>query len=147
MASNGIAELLAVLATVVASEEEGRKEVLTLAAKHVQKEAKSYFGHYQDQAGPNPAWPQLAEATQDTRAKLGYAPNEPLLRDGKLRDSIDIEVDGHHAYVGSEDEVMLYQELGTSKIPPRPVLASAAFNTADEVADIIGDHLFKLFGG
>jgi hypothetical protein len=69
-------------------------------------------------------WPQLAESTQRERERLGFAANEPLLRTGDLRESIEYTVLPREAAVeiGSNDKIAVYQELGTSRIPPRSFL-------------------------
>ncbi len=57
----------------------------------------------------------------------------PWQRSGALRASIDHEVNANTAVVGSYSMVAVDQELGTSRIPPRPFLGSTAAATADEL--------------
>jgi phage gpG-like protein len=63
---------------------------------------------------------------------------DPLLRTGELRDSISHVVDGRRAVVGSDDPVAIYQETGTSRIPPRPFLSTAAVLVGEDAAKAIG---------
>ena len=57
--------------------------------------------------------PELAEATQAERVRLGYAADATLLRRGDLRDSYKWEhVSARKTVFGSDDPVALWQELG-----------------------------------
>ena len=115
----------------------GKRALERVAAK-VERTAKSEFGVYQPPVGEFPGWPELADSTQEEREHLGFTPNDPLLRTGELRDSIEHEVDELEAVVGSTSEIMPYQELGTSKIPPRPVLGPALVRNRHEVVKQLG---------
>ena len=83
---------------------------------------------------------KLADAV---RARLGGAPGDahdaPWLRSGALRDSIGAQSDGLAAEIGSTSDVALYQEQGTSRLPPRPVLAPAAAAAGEAIAQAIGE--------
>jgi hypothetical protein len=114
------------------------RDGIAAAAQLLEREAKAEFGHYQPAAGPFASWPELADATKADRVAQGYTENDPLLRDGTLRDSIKREVEDWEAIVGSEDPVMLYQELGTERIPPRPVLGTALWLNIDKVQKLVG---------
>jgi hypothetical protein len=116
-------------------------EALERAAILVEAEAKAAIGEYQDQAGPFAAWPELAEATKSDRAKQGYPDNEPELRTGALRDSIEHKVAGHEAQIGSDSEIMEWQELGTDRMPARSILGGAAFRKSKEVAAELGESV------
>jgi hypothetical protein len=52
------------------------------------------------------------------RVRNGFAANEPLPRTGQLRDSIEWTAQGNEGFVGSNLDIAVYQELGTSRIPP-----------------------------
>jgi HK97 gp10 family phage protein len=121
---------------------------LDKAAQLIEKSAKAEIGVYQPEVGPFPAWAPLAESTVEDRVRKGYTPNDPELRSGALRESISREVSGREAVVGSDSEVMVYQEMGTSKMPPRPILGPAAFKNKKQIARIIGAHAVAaiLFG-
>ena len=113
-------------------------------AKAVQQDAKARIGHYQD------GWPALAASTVAEKRRLGYADAEndnPLLRTGEMRDSIQAEASARGFVVGSADPVMGYQELGTATIPPRPVLAPALHDTAPAIAKDLGLAIQKTLTG
>jgi len=118
-------------------------EALEGAGKIVEKEAKRVIGTY------DYGWPQLAESTQVERERRGYPANEPLLREGDLRDSISHTVKEHeHAcYVGSNSLIAVYQELGTSRIPPRSFLGGAARAKEHEVHEELRRSLYLRFLG
>jgi HK97 gp10 family phage protein len=67
-------------------------------------------------------WPKLGPAAV---AKHG---DTPLLDTGALRDSIEITLEPKRAIVGTNNEYAEYQELGTSRIPPRPFMGPAAIH-------------------
>jgi phage gpG-like protein len=68
----------------------------------------------------------------------------PLLETGELRDSIEGNADSHEAYIGSNHDCAVFQEMGTATIPPRPFLTAAAMHKRQEVADAIGEHIVKV---
>lgn len=110
--------------------------IVSEGAKAIQADARGRLGTYQDGEGPFPAWANLAEATVDDRLRKGFTPDDPLLRTGDLRKSITTKVDGNVAGIGSESPIALYQEQGTSKIPPRPFLGPAGFNSKHTVGPV-----------
>lgn len=117
-------------------------------AKAIETSAKAEIGQYQQTVGPFNAWDSLAESTEAEKARLGYEPDAPLLRTGGLRDSITHEVDGLEAAIGSDDDVMVYHEFGTPKMPPRPVLGPAAIHNKQRIEKIVGAALVTgLVGG
>jgi hypothetical protein len=111
-----------VVEELVDNVELARAEALEIGARAIRAEAKRVIGTY------DYGWPQLAPATQADREKAGYAANEPLLRSGKLRDSIHVTIiePGKLAEIGSNEDIAVYQELGTATIPPRPFLSTSA---------------------
>jgi hypothetical protein len=117
------------------------KHGLEESAKLVQDTAKSEFGIYQDEVGNFPAWAELTDATKLDRVRQGYTENEPLLRSGELRDSITYQIQDFikllTALIGSPSDIMVYQELGTVHIPPRPVLGPAGFRNKEKIIAII----------
>lgn len=114
------------------------RQGLEVATAILQKEAKAEFGHYQAAEGPFPAWAELADATKEDRVMQGFAENDPLLRTGNLRDSIERETNDWEGIVGSTSEIMPFHEFGTAKMPPRPVLGPALYRKAEEIAELIG---------
>lgn len=134
---NSFVEHLAVLAADVLLAEH---KALKRAAEVVEREAKSEFGVYQGATGPFAKWEELSDYTKQDRVSQGFTENDPLLRSGGLRDSISHAVQGLSAVIGSTDQVMVYQELGTDEIPPRPVLGPALLRKDKEVVRIVGEY-------
>ena len=97
-------------------------------SKILQEEAKRELGQYQ------PGWPALKPETIARKA----TGDSPLLETGELRDSIERDVQPHVAYVGSNSKKAVWHELGTSRIPPRPFLATAAAAKTAEIGEMIG---------
>jgi hypothetical protein len=85
------------------------------ACQMIADEAKRVIGTY------DYGWPSLAPSTLAKKSA-----DTPLLETGKMRASIEWNASGNTGAVGSDDDVAVYQELGTSKIPPRPFLMGAA---------------------
>jgi HK97 gp10 family phage protein len=124
------------------------KRGLRVCAKAIEDTAKSEIGHYQPATGPHPEWPELADSTQEERQRLGYTPNDPLLRSGELRDSIEHEVSTLEAVIGSRSDIAAYQEFGTDRIPARPFMGPAVFRRKDFIVRIIGAYAVSgLCGG
>lgn len=117
------------------------------AADTIADAARAKIGEYQGAAGPFPAWRQLAESTREDRERKGFSPNDPLLRTGEMRDSIETAVGADHAAIGSNSEVAVHQELGTKTIPPRPFLGPAGFENAERVAQSIGERVARAVAG
>ena len=117
------------------------------SAELVKGNAKAKIGHYQEAAGPFSKWAELADATKADRVSRGYPENEPLLRTGELRDSIKSEASAAGFVVGSDSDIALYQELGTSTIPPRPFLGPALFESAPAVVKALGSAIELTIAG
>lgn len=126
------------LATTAVAVRVAEHGALDRAAAIIEKDAKNRLGTYQQESGPFAAWAPLTESTMADRVHQGYTPNDPELRSGALRDSISRTVEGREAAVGSTSEVMVYQELGTPTIPPRPALGPAAFENRERIQKAIG---------
>lgn len=141
-----LAEKLELAANRVKSELVTPTEALmTLAAA----DAKARIGHYQD------GWAPLAETTlhgwngHPGKIELGYAPpDNPLLRKGDMRDSIQglamRTLFGAEGAVGSNSKIALWQEMGTSRIPPRPFLGPALLHSLDKANVIFGEFALKI---
>ena len=148
-----ILEAIGKLAEMTVAVKEAELAAMERAALLVQAEAKAEIGNYQDGAGSFAPWAMLADSTVSEKERLGYGPpDNPLLREGDLRDSIDHSVgfEGMGAVegvVGSNDPVAEYQELGTERIPPRSFLGGAAFRKGEEVAHLLGDGVVKALIG
>jgi phage gpG-like protein len=111
---------------------------LKIVATKIEETAKEEIGTYQAEVGPFPAWASLADSTKADRVAQGYAEDEPLLREGDLRESIHHDVAGLEAVIGSDSDIALYQELGTAHIPPRPFLGPAAIHNEKVMLEILG---------
>lgn len=113
--------------------EAGERVAIEAMAALICDEAKRVLGSY------DYGWQQLAPSTQADRVQHGFPANEPLLRSGELRDSIDYTViSNHEAEVGSNLDVAVFQELGTIHIPPRSFLAAAAAHEGNDAAKVAG---------
>jgi hypothetical protein len=55
-----------------------------------------------------------------------------------------VDAEKHEAYVGSNNQKALWHELGTSRIPPRPFLATAAAAKHAEIGELIGQKFHAL---
>jgi hypothetical protein len=123
----------------------------------VEATAKAEFGHYQrEDMGSMSPWEELKDPTKqahiqaivDGEAAPDAGPNTPLLVKGDLRESIRHEVEPHGFVVGSESEIMEYQELGTpTGIPPRPVLGTALYRDTDVVLSLVGQAVEDTLAG
>jgi hypothetical protein len=126
---------LAVMEVAVIKElETGLEKV---AAK-VEKTAKAEIGHYQEAVGPFPKWTDLKDSTKDDRERRGFTRDDPGLRRGDMRDSITHQVGGFEAEIGSNDDHLVWFELGTSKQDPRPVLGPAVQHNHDAIHNVLG---------
>jgi HK97 gp10 family phage protein len=135
---NSISSFVAHLVAMQAAETLALHNALKKCATAIEKTAKTEIGTYQGDVGPFPGWVELADATKEDRVAQGYTENDPLLRSGELRDSIDKEITGLEACVWSTSDVMVYQELGTPNIPPRPVLGPAAIHNKELIEKTLG---------
>src|SRR6476620_4218635 len=102
-------------------------KIVERACQIVQKKAQSAIGKEHE------LWAPLAESTITDKASHGFATPKPLLRTGELRDSIEYTVHGNQGAVGSNLDIAVYQELGTSRIPPRSFLVSSAIASEDKI--------------
>jgi hypothetical protein len=104
--------------------------------------AVEYIGH------ELPSWPPLAASTVAQKQRLGFvgrvSATDPLLRTGEMRDSIAAEVVPYAVVVGSPLDKAMWQELGTSRIPPRPFLALAMQSAAPLSEDAFYDAAVAL---
>jgi len=110
------------------------ERALIRSAKLVRDEAKRVLGTYDYD------WVRLKPATIAQKA----TGDSPLLETGGLRASIKYNVDKANgiANVGSNDPKALWQELGTSRIPPRSFLMGAAMRMEEKVHDTCGKDVF-----
>jgi phage gpG-like protein len=128
-------------AAAAAAEKAAEHEALEAACILVERRAKDLIGV------PHSFWQPLAAET--LKAKGGI--NTPLLQSGELRDSIEHTVHYPSGFVGSNSDIAVYQELGTSRIPPRSYLGHAAQESGPEIAKmtakILGSAIGAALGG
>jgi hypothetical protein len=144
---HGLLEMAAKLGEIALAQHEVEHHALEKAAKLVEKRAKEKIGEYQEQTGPFIAWPELADSTKEDRLKQRYTENDPGLRSGEMRDSIEHQVHTPEAHVGSDDDNLVWFELGTSKQPPRSVLGGAAVEKLPEILEIVGESATAALAG
>jgi phage gpG-like protein len=89
----------------------------------VAAEAKRVLGKGYDD------WPELRPETIAHKMRG----DSPLLESGQMRDSIEWNSSGNEGHVGSNSDIAVFQELGTSRIPPRSFLASAAIHMGPKI--------------
>lgn len=118
-----------------------------LAAHEIEGTARGMIGHYQDAIGPYPKWEELADSTEAEKARLGYEPDAPLLRSGEMQESIQHQAVGGEAAIGSNDPKMVWHELGTESVPPRPVLGPSAMHSRERVEGMIAKTAFAWLCG
>lgn len=123
----------------------GLEASFRVIVKEIEETAKEEIGVYQPAYGPFDAWAPLAESTKADRVRRGYAEDDPLLRTGKLRDSIESEVVRLAAIIGTKSDIGLWQEVGTSHIPPRPFIGPAYVRKIDPLMESVGKTILQGF--
>jgi hypothetical protein len=113
----------------------------------VEREAKAELGHYQDAAGPFVAWAELADATKEDRVAHGFTENNPGLRSGEMQDSIGHAVGHEEVVIGSNDDKMVWFELGTEKQPPRSALGVATVHKEAHIVAVLGGSVVTALVG
>lgn len=125
-----------------------KRHALEYGAALVLDAARSYPGTYQRGAAPFPGWAALAPSTLADKARQGYDVPSPLRRTGALAASYGSTIGTDRAYVGSNYDIAVYQELGTSRIPARSVVGLAAARNGRKIADAVGRAVHAhLLGG
>jgi phage gpG-like protein len=133
-----LAEAAARFAAVEADLELAREPMIAAACQMVAGRSKDLIGV------PKPEWPPLAASTLERKGGV----NTPLLETGALRDSIEWNADRNHGYVGSNSDIAVFQELGTSRgVPPRSFLALAAQQEGPAVAKMMSKVVGAAIGG
>jgi HK97 gp10 family phage protein len=136
-----LADFATHMLTAVVAMKHAEHKALKKAALLIEREAKSEIGAYQPQVGPFPEWAPLADSTEAQKAAKGYPSGAPLLATGKMRDNITHEIDGLDAVIGSPDDIAVFHEFGTSKMPPRPIFGPAAYKNLEKLHLIIGTEV------
>ncbi len=144
---NSFAELATEFVEVKVGLYEALHHGLERVALKIQKTAVAEIGHYQAAAGPFPEWPLLADSTENQKARDGYPADAPLLATGDMQDSIEHQVEGLEANIGTNDEKAVYHEFGTDRMPARPFMGPAAFNNKEPIRQLIGAAVVAGFVG
>jgi hypothetical protein len=135
------------LVRLAAESHEVMHHAVNLSAEEIKLTARGMIGQYQEAVGPYPKWEDLADSTEAEKARLGYSVDAPLLRTADMQKSIEQKTVGAEAAIGSNDQKMIWHELGTEHIPPRPVLGPAAMHSKDRVTHLIGKTVFAWLSG
>lgn len=147
MLDMSLAQFIGHIAASINHLKHAEHQAMEQACLLVENEAKREIGTYQSGAGPFVPWAELADSTKDDRARKGFPDNEPLLRTGTLRDSIEHKVGDKEGCIGSDSPIAEYQELGTVHIPPRSFLGGAAVRKGPQVAQILGLSVVRALVG
>lgn len=133
MKTFSLGEFAAHLLTMEADVKLAEEAAVVKGCKIVQRAAKGMLGT------PQPFWAPLKPETIAQKARG----DTPLLETGELKRSIEMtapirEGNTVYGYVGSNSMIAVYQELGTSRIPPRSFLGSAAMGKEREIVEMTG---------
>ena len=139
---HSMVEFSVYLGTLIPAVLVAQHEALVESCEVLQTEAKDMIGEYQYGAGGFIDWADLAPSTKAQRVMLGFTEDDPGLRTGEMRDSIQYRAGIIEAEVGSDDDKLVWFEEGTSKQPPRSVLGLAATRMGPKVAEICGEAVY-----
>ena len=144
---NGLGGLALVLTSLVVEEKIVIDETMGASTHILHKRITEVFGDRTKLA-------ELSQWTQDERTALGFSPNDPLLRNGKLlRDHVEREHLGNVGRVGSDEIVQYYSEMGYvnartgTSVPPRPTFRIGLAESKEEIVTAFTDALGFLFLG
>lgn len=109
---------------------------------HAVSLATEYIGHELTE------WAPLSPGYVAAKRRQGFtgrvSGTDPWLRTGETRDSIADQVQGHQVVVGSPLDKALWMEVGTSRMPPRPLFALAMNNATEYAGDVFYDAAVAL---
>lgn len=154
-----ITQFVEFLGTRVEAVRSGQFHGMHEAADMLVHTAQGMIGEYQGAVGDFPEWKELAQTTLyggvdehgrrfPGKVELGYAPpDNPLLRTGQMRGSIEKHVEEHTIVIGTHDPVAHYQEFGTDKIPARSFIGRAMFVECHRATHIIFGHIIAAMTG
>jgi hypothetical protein len=115
---------------------------LARVGDHALSLAKEYVGHEM------PSWRPLTPDYVSAKASAGLtgrvSATDPWLLTGETLKSLAAEVHGHRAVLGATTMQALWNEVGTAKMQPRPLLALAMRNATDYAADVFGEIAVSL---
>lgn len=144
-----VAEFCSFLDERMADVQAGFLPTLTAIGSIIESDSKGRIGHYHAAVGPFPMWDELAESTKTERLAKGYSDDEPLKREGDLRNAISKEATPWLVLVGVKNgikaengkaelaDIAMWQEFGAARkgvphIPPRPFLGPALYATMEQ---------------
>lgn len=111
---------VAELATIQQDMEELPRAIVAKACAMITKQSKDQIGKQHEE------WPPLTPGTIADRVHHGFAPNQPLLRTGEMRDSIEWTVQGHGSHVegavGSNSDIAVLSRARHQQDPAAFVL-------------------------
>jgi phage gpG-like protein len=111
--------------------------IVARACELVANAAKDALGTYEF------GWVSLAPETI-ARKMRG---DSPLLETGELRASIEWNSHGNQGFVGSDNDKAVWHEFGTSRIPARPFLSSAAMQMEGEIHKLAAKAVRAVIAG
>ena len=143
------------LTGAVAAMERAEHHAMDRSARTVKRTAKAAIGTYQGGVGRYAPWEQLHAATLHGgrsprtgyrfkgKVELGFASegnDNPLLRTGALRESIQHSTGHREAVVGSNSVYAAPLELGDpgNNTPPRSFLGASAMRHGHDTAEMVG---------
>ena len=110
--------------------------IVARACAMVAAEAKRVLGTYDYN------WTPLAASTLEKKKA-----DTPLLETGAMRASIEWIAHDLQGLVGSNSDIAVWQELGTSKIPPRPFLQGAAQHVEPKIQKMAAKAVRAVMAG
>jgi hypothetical protein len=147
-----LGELAEALETHSAAAVVATRTALKEGAEIVKVKAQDAIGHYQEAKGDVPAWAPLSDATKADRVAEGFTEDDPLLRTGELRDSIEVRpVDDDAVLVGVFDPAMetvaAAMEYGYHNVRANKFVAPRSFirGTAFEQSEVVGGMIERAF--
>lgn len=105
--------------------------VLDLIGNSVKANIEENIGEYQSGIGPFPPTAQLSDVTVDIKLREGLGKDgnadSPLYATGEFHDSIKVHKDipALSVEIGTDLKRIIYHELGTGRMPPRPTFGPA----------------------
>ena len=142
----------------------GKAAGLRAGARIIGNEMRGEIGEYQHGDAGFEDWPNLTPGTLDGfgplpgKVALGQAPpDNPLLANGTMRDSIGEKFGEDAAAIGTDDKVAIYQNEGTDErgvpfhrgekaspgVPGREFVGRSGFRAAPDAVAAIGEAVVK----
>jgi hypothetical protein len=142
-----VGEFAAYLTRISRALDPSLREGLMAIGETVKVTAKAKIGHYQTEVPPYAFWQPLSSTTIRERLAKGWTPDDPLLRSGELRESIEFVVVHRTVAIGSDLKIAAWMELGTIRIPPRAFLGPAMIESKLENVQHLRRAVERAFEG